>query len=133
MFICKYCKDDPQLHTFRIHDELDNHTVFYSCIAESTDKNVTQIVYHINGFLEEHMKTNKTWSWIIDSKNFSIEWHSLSLTIELIGLYKKYQSTITEIRVRNLNGWMKEFLEMCIPFMSSSLQSILKIETETAL
>ena len=131
MFICKYCKDNPQLHTFRIQEECDTHITYYSCIAESTDKNISQIIYHINGYLEDHhtSKTSKTWSWIIDSKNFCIEWHTLSLTMELIGMYKRYQSTLTEIRVKNMNGWMKDFVAMCIPFMSQSLQSILKIDS----
>jgi hypothetical protein len=128
MFVCKYCKDDPSLHTFRIHQDSDTHTTYYSCIANSTDKNVEQIVYHINGFLEWHHQSNKTWSWIIDSTNFCMEWHTFSLTMELINLYQTYHNTLTEIKVIHLNGWMRDLVDMCIPFMSNELQSIIKME-----
>lgn len=128
MFICEYCKDEPSLHTFRIREDSDTHTEYYSCIAESTDKNIEQIVYHINGYLEWHHQSDKTWSWIIDSNNFCIEWHTFALTMELIKLYQTYHDTLTEIRVINLNEWMKYLVELFIPYMNTKLQSIIKMD-----
>ena len=57
-----------------------------------------------------------------------MEWHTLPLTIKLIGLYQEYQSTITEIRLQNINFWTRELLEMIIPFTNESFQTILNME-----
>ena len=126
MFICKYCKDNPTLHTFRIYKDTPEHTIYYSCISESTDKNIEQIIYHINGFLEHN--TNKSWSWIIDSRDFKFELYTISLTLELIKIYSKYRNTLIEMQLINMNNWMKCLINICKPFMSTELYEKIKID-----
>jgi hypothetical protein len=127
-FVCKYCENDSNLHTFNIKDENENEIIYYSCMSEAKDKNILQIIYHINGFLQlHHEKSNKTWSWIIDSKNFKFEWHFFSLFKELLKIYENYKNTLTVIKIINLNNFMKFFLKLCTPFMTKELKNKLII------
>ena len=127
---CSFCEKDPALHSFRIQEDSNVHTIYYSCISESTDTKVDQIVSHIRGLLEKQ-KTEfptKTWSYIMDSRDFVVKWHTLPLTLKLIELIKSYMTTLTEIRIVNFNSWMKNFLKFCIPYMSIDLQKVIVVE-----
>lgn len=127
VFVCKYCENNKSLHTFRIKEENEFNVVFYSCMSEAKDKNIEQIIYHFSGtLLHHHESCDKTWSWIIDSKNFKFEWHFFTLFKEILKLYDKYQKTLLEIQIINMNGWMKFFIKMCTPFMSKDLKNKLK-------
>ena len=122
---CEYCIIDPSLHSFRIKEETDTHITYYCCMSESTDTNVDQIVSHIRGYLE---KSEKTWSCIMDSRDFTVHWHTFPLTLALFDLVKEHQSRLNEIRMIHMNSWMKDFLEFCIPYMSEELQRVLVVE-----
>jgi hypothetical protein len=94
-------------------------------MAESTDTNVDQIVSHIRGYVEH---STKTWSCIMDSRDFTIHWHTFPLTMALFDLIKQHQSRLREIRMIHMNVWMKDFLLFCIPYMSPELQQVLVVE-----
>ncbi len=122
---CPYCIHNPSLHSFRIQEESDTHITYYCCMAESTDTNVDQIVSHIRGYLED---STKTWSCIMDSRDFTIHWHTFPLTMALFELIKEHQARLNEIRMIHMNFWMKDFLLFCIPYMSPELQNALVVE-----
>jgi hypothetical protein len=125
MFKCEYCQKDPTLHSFKILSEKGNHTTYMSTISEATDKNVEQIIFHIKGFLKcggFHTTTDKTWSWIIDSSNFKIHMHTLLLTKELMKVINEFDSTLTEVRIINLNFFMKSFVRVCRSFLTKKLK-----------
>ena len=130
-FICKFCENDATLHTFNIKTENINNIEYYSCMSEAKDKNISQIIYHIKGTLEyHHTQTNckdKTWSWLIDSKNFKFEWHFFKLFKELLLIYEMYKFSLQNIKIINLNSWMKFFLKLCTPLMSNDLKQKLII------
>ena len=119
------CIKDPSLHSFRIQSETDTEIIYYCCMSESTDTNVKQIVSHIKWYLE---KTDKKWSCIMDSRDFTVKWHTFSLTLELFKLIKEHQSRLREIQMIHMNSWMKDFLQFCIPYMSTELQKALVIK-----
>lgn len=122
---CIYCRLDPTLHSFRIQEETETHVTYYSCMSESTDTNVEQIVSHIRGYLEQ---TSKKWSYVMDSREFTVHWHTIPLTMALFELIKDHQSRLVEIRMIHLNSWMKDFLVFCKPYMNAELQKALVIE-----
>ena len=124
VFVCKYCTIDKSLHTFQKQSETETNVIFYSCMSEARDKNVEQIIHHFNGTLQDHHEnTLKTWVWVIDSKNFTFQWHFFTLFKELLKVYDTYKTTLLEIQIINMNKWMKFFLKMCTPLMSKDLKS----------
>jgi hypothetical protein len=119
------CETDPTLHSFRKESETDSHIVYYSCISEATDTQVPRIINHIKRLLDQ--RQGKTWSWILDGREFEVQWHTFELTLALFELITEYQSDLLEIEVRNLNDWMKDFMEWCLPYMSETSQRVLRI------
>ena len=119
------CDTDPSLHSFRIESETDSHIVYYSCISEATDIQVPRIVSHIKGFLDK--RDGKKWSWVLDSTNFEVQWHTIELTLALLELISEYQSDMVELEIRNLNSWMKEFIEWCLPYMNETVQRVIRL------
>lgn len=130
MFQCIHCIQDPTLHSFSIKDDSDTHTTYHSVISQAKDTDINRILSHMEGYLNYqrvHHPT-KTWSWEIDGTNFTIEWHSLDLTIELFDLMKKYKSNFKECRVKNMNSWLKYIYDTAIPYVCDSLRSYLIFE-----
>lgn len=129
MYICKSCEKDPSSHSFFKLHEIKQHGVFYSCDAESTDKDVDNIMQHIEGVLEEFHMTGTTWEWIFDGKDFSISFHSLALSSRFIDLLKKYQRSLTKIHVIHTNEFVKTIFDMMTPFLSDQLISIIHMKS----
>jgi len=102
------------------------HITYYSCISEATDTIVPRIVSHINGFLQK--KGEKTWSWILDSRSFSIHWHTFELTLALFDIISNYETSLVEIKIIHLNDFMKQFMSYCVSYMRESLQQKIVIE-----
>ena len=124
--MCESCQEDPSLHSFRIESDTDMHITYYSCISEATDTIVPRIVSHINGFLQK--KGEKTWSWILDSRSFSIHWHTFELTLALFDIISNYETSLVEIKIIHLNDFMKQFMSYCVSYMRESLQQKIVIE-----
>jgi hypothetical protein len=125
-FVCIACEIDPSLHSFRIHEETESHITYYSCISEATDTQVERVVAHIKGFLDKN--NGKTWSWILDSRSFTVHWHTFEVTMALFDIITLYQDTITEIRITNLNSYMKDFVSWCVPYMRDEIKRVVCIE-----
>jgi hypothetical protein len=124
---CRFCLDEPGLHSFHISKQLDHHVCYHTCVREARDKKVSQIVEHIELYLTnkpEHM----TWEWSMDCKDFKIEWYTFELTMELQRLVEKYHSTLFQFRLFNVNPFMRTFLEICRPFLSKKIRGVLKVE-----
>jgi len=126
---CPHCIRDPRLHSFHISKRYENlnHICYLTTVREAHDKNVSQIVEHIEGYLsQKHSST--TWEWAIDCKDFRIEWHTLELTIALQRLIQKYGSTLYQFRLFNVNVFMRNFLVICRPFLDARTKRILVVE-----
>jgi hypothetical protein len=125
---CRFCLVDPGLHSFHISRQTDRHICYHTCVREARDKNVSQIVEHIELFLS-HKPEHMTWEWSMDCQDFKIEWYTFELTMALQRLIQKYHSTLIQFRLFHVNPFMRVFLEMCRPFLQEKIQSILKVES----
>ena len=65
MYVCKSCEKGPSSHSFFKLHEIKQLGVFYSCDADSTDKNVNNIMQHIKGVLKDFHVKGKSWEWIV--------------------------------------------------------------------
>ena len=130
MVECVHCRTDPSLHSFRIENDTETHTTYYSFISKATDTDVDRIISHIEGFLVyQHLHhPSKTWSWLIDGTDFTIQWHSLDLTYAIFGLMEKYRSTFLGCRIYKSNWWMKEMYNVASLVLSEDLKKILVME-----
>jgi hypothetical protein len=124
---CRFCRIDPGLHSFHIQSQTANHIAYHTCVREARDKNVNQIVEHIELFLSQK-PLHMTWEWSMDCKGFSIEWYTFELTMALQTLIQKYSLTITQFRLFNVNPFMKVFLEICRPFLTNQIKQVLIVE-----
>ena len=124
---CRFCLADPGLHSFHISKQLDHHICYHTCVREARDKNVSQIVEHIELFLS-HKPEHMTWEWSMDCKDFHIEWYTFELTMALQRLIQKYHATMIRLRLFHVNPFMRVFLGICRPFLQDKIQSILKVE-----
>ncbi len=121
---CRFCLEDPGLHSFHISHQTDCHVCYHTCVREARDKNVSQIVEHIDLFLR-NKPTHSTWEWSMDCREFKIEWYTFDLTMALQRLIEKYHATITRFQLLHVNPFMKLFLEMCRPFLHPKIQQVL--------
>lgn len=124
---CRFCREDPGLHSFHIQSQTETHVSYHTCVREARDKKVNQIVEHIELYLSQK-PLHKTWEWSMDCKGFSIEWYTFELTMALQTLIQKYRMTITQFRLFNVNPFMKVFLEICRPFLTNQIKQILIVE-----
>jgi hypothetical protein len=124
---CRFCKEDPGLHSFHIQSETETHVSYHTRVKDARDKKVHQIVEHIELFLTQK-PAYKTWEWSMDCTSFHIEWYTFELTMALQTLIQKYCMTITQFRLYNVNPFMKVFLEMCRPFLTHHIQQVLVID-----
>jgi hypothetical protein len=124
---CRFCLADPGLHSFHISKQFENHVCYHTCVRDARDKNVSQIVEHIELFLSQKPK-DMTWEWSMDCQDFHIEWYTFELTMELQRLVKKYQDTMTVFHLCQVNPFMRFFLHLCRPFLDEKIQQILKVE-----
>jgi len=125
--LCKFCRDEPGLHSFHIQSQTENHVAYHTCVREARDKKVKQIVEHIELYLTQK-PLHFTWEWSMDCKDFHIEWYTFELTMALQTLIMKYRHTITQFRLFNVNTFMRGFLEICRPFLNTTIQQVLVVE-----
>lgn len=130
MFVCPHCVQDPTLHSFRIEEDTETHTTYHSFLSSATDTDVKRIMSHIQGQVEYqrvHHPT-KTWSWIMDATHFTIQWHSLDLTYEIIDLIQTYKSTFTVCCIIHTNAWIKQMYGIATMFMSQEMKDLFVME-----
>jgi hypothetical protein len=127
VLLCRFCRDEPGLHSFHIQSETDTHVVYHTRVRDARDKKVSQIVEHIELYLSQK-PLHKTWEWSMDCTSFHIEWYTFELTMALQSLIHKYRHTITQFRLFNVNRYMKTFVEMCRPFLNSHVKQVLVVE-----
>jgi len=125
--MCRYCDADPGLHSFHIKDINHNHVWYHTVVREARDKNVSQIVEHIEEFLLKKPPT-MTWEWSMDCRGFKIEGYTFELTMALQRLIRKYHLTITRFRLTHVNALMRMFVSICRPFLDVSVQQVLIVE-----
>lgn len=125
--VCRFCRDDPGLHSFHIQSETDDHVVYHTCVRNARDKKVSQIVEHIELYLS-HKPIHKTWEWSMDCTDFRIEWYTFELTMALQNLIHKYRHTIRQFRLVHVNPFMKGFVEICRPFLENHVKQVLVVE-----
>jgi hypothetical protein len=109
VLVCRFCREDPELHSFHIQKETEKHVVYHTRVRDARDKKVKQIVEHIELYLSQK-PLHKTWEWSMDCKGFKIEWYTFELTMALQTLIQKYRHTITQFRLFNVNPFMRTFL-----------------------
>ena len=124
---CKYCREDPGLHSFHIQSETETHVSYHTRVRDARDKKVKQIVEHIELYLSQK-PLHKTWDWSMDCSSFHIEWYTFELTMALQTLIQKYRLTITQFRLFNVNRFMRAFLEICRPFLNSHIKQVLIVD-----
>ena len=127
VLMCRFCREDPGLHSFHIQSETDTHVSYHTCVRDARDKKVTQIVEHIELYLSQK-PLHKTWEWSMDCTSFHIEWYTFELTMALQTLIQKYRMTITQFRLFNVNRYMKNFIEICRPFLNNHIQKVLVVD-----
>lgn len=127
VMVCRFCREDPGLHSFHILSETDSHVSYHTRVRDARDKKVKQIVEHIELYLSQKA-LHKTWDWSMDCKDFTIEWYTFELTMALQSLLQKYRLTITQFRLFNVNRFMRAFLEICKPFLSNHIKQVLVVD-----
>ena len=125
MYECEFCKLNPSLHSFKVQDETDTAVTFYTLLGEAKDKNPVSIISHIRGNIDWAKEKQKKIIWIVDSRIFHFEWHTLGLTKQLIRMFGDYKESFLEIKVINLNKFMKFLLNVSRPFMGNDIKNIL--------
>lgn len=129
MFICKACEQDPSSHSFYLLHEVDGHGVFYSCEAESTNRDTELILNHINGVLEDyHSNADKTWEWILDGKDYQMNLQSMTLGIKMLGVFNKYSDVLHKITIIHPNMFIRTLFDMMTPFMNQKMIDLIQIK-----
>jgi hypothetical protein len=123
------CEKESSSHSFYKLNHDDCHGVFYSCEAEALDKDIDNIMYHIEGVLEDFHKMGKSWEWICDGKDFTLSMNSVSLSMRFVSLLTKYQSSLTHIHVINTNPFIKSMYDIMIPFLNERLANKINIKS----
>jgi hypothetical protein len=124
---CRFCLAQPGLHSFHILHQLPHHVCYHTCVREARDKNVSQIIEHIELYLS-HKPEFMTWEWSMDCREFKIEWYTFELTMALQRLIKKYHWTLLRFRLLHVNPFMRIFLEICKPFLDEKVKQVLRVE-----
>jgi hypothetical protein len=124
---CRFCLEDPGLHSFHIKETFENHIHYHTCVREARDKKVNQIVEHIELYLSQK-PAHMTWEWSMDCRGFTIEWYTFELTMALQKLIYKYHDTLLQFHLKNVNPFMRVFVEMCRPFLNEKIKSVLIVD-----
>ena len=131
MPLCELCKTNPDNHSFRLYSETEQHTWFY-CSDNYIDRNTDNVMNHIKGELENFHERHpgKKWSILFDSRDFTFRWDTtFDLSMKLIELLKTYTDTFMSMKIIRSNSFMYYALELCKPFLQSSMLSKIKFET----
>ncbi len=130
--MCRYCDIDPGLHSFHIKNITRDHVWYHTVVREARDKNVNQIVEHIEEFLLKK-PPGMTWEWSMDCRGFKIEGYTFELTMALQRLIRKYHLTITRFRLTHVNALMRLFVSICKPFLDVSVRQVLVVDAGDSL
>jgi len=127
VLVCRFCREDPGLHSFHIQSETETHVSYHTRVRDARDKKVNQIVEHIELYLSQK-PLHKTWDWSMDCTSFQIEWYTLELTMALQRIIHKYRHTITQFRLFNVNRFMRVFLDLSRPFLNTFVKQVLIVD-----
>ena len=125
--MCRYCEEDPGLHSFHIREQTRDHVWYHTVVREARDKKVSQIVEHIEEFLLKK-PLHMTWEWSMDCRGFHIERYTFELTMALQRLIRKYHLTLQRFRLTHVTPLMRVFVSLCLPFLDVTVQQVLEVE-----
>jgi len=130
--MCRFCDADPGLHSFHILDQSRDHVWYHTIVRDARDRNVSQIVEHIDEFLQKK-PPGMTWEWSMDCRGFRIESFTFELTMALQRLIRTYHLTLTRFRLTHANLFMRTFVSICKPFLDVTVRQVLVVESADSL
>ena len=127
--ICPKCHINPNTHSFRIIEENDKQTIFYTCPADAIEYNDTNgILLHYENMLKNNGE--KDWIWIFDCARLEIK-HSFELNTskriaELVS--NKYMHNIKQIYIINPNFIINIIINFIWPFLNDKIKDLIIIK-----
>ena len=127
IYKCPLCEIDPSSHSFKIIKSYPTKNVYYTCPAESMNKDTDKIIAHYEGMIQSN--GNKEWYWVLDCKDFGIE-HALQINtiIQLAKLITKYSTNLQKIIVINTNTFLYTALKIATPFLSEKVNNLIHMK-----
>ena len=107
VFECELCKKEPTSHSFFKYEESDDRIIYYGCPVKGLNKEITGIITHIKGMLDEN--NGKKMIIILDFKDYKItNYLEITNSIEIVKLIfnERYYSLLENIIVINNNSYV---------------------------